>query len=126
MFCFDCDRLICRDCTIIDHSGHKFEFVKKCAPESRKTLRDCLAPLEKVRTDIAGAEKTLVTEHARVDAQEKEVCRSIEQSFEALKAVLDQQKTELVKKRAILPERRKIPCQLRGRCSKQHRRRSKF
>ena len=96
LFCFDCDRLICRDCTIIDHSGHKF--VKKCAPESRKTLRECLAPLEKVRTDIAGAKKTLVTEHARVDAQEKEVCRSIEQSFEALKAVLDQRKTELVEK----------------------------
>ena len=107
MFCFDCDRLICRDCTIIDHSGHKFEFVKKCAPESRKTLRDCLAPLEKVRTDIAGAEKTLVTEHARVDAQEKKVCRSIEQSFEALKAVLDQRKTELVKKAGNLAREKK-------------------
>ena len=107
MFCFDCDRLICRDCTIIDHNGHKFEFVKKCAPESRKTLHDCLAPLEKVRTDIAGAEKTLVTEHARVDAQEKEVCRSIEQSFEALKAVLDQRKTELVKKASNLGREKK-------------------
>ena len=107
MFCFDCDRLICRDCTIIDHSGHKFEFVKKCAPESRKTLRDCLAPLEKVRTDIAGAEKTLVTEHARVDAQEKEVCTSIEQSFEALKVVLDQRKTELVKKANKLAREKK-------------------
>ena len=107
MFCFDCDRLICRDCTIIDHSGHKFEFVKKCALESRKMLRDCLAPLEKVRTDIAGAEKTLVTEHARVDVQEKEVCRSIEQSFEALKAVLDQRKTELVKKASNLGREKK-------------------
>ena len=81
--------------------------MKKCAPESRKTLCDCLAPLEKVRTDIAGAEKTLVTEHARVDAQEKEVCRSIEQSFEALKAVLDQRKTELVKKAGNLAREKK-------------------
>ena len=107
MFCFDCDRLICGDCTFIEHREHKFEFVKKCAPESRKTLRDCLAPLEKVRTDIAGAEKTLVTEHARVDAQEKEVCRSIEQSFEALKAFLDQRKTELVKKAGDLAREKK-------------------
>ena len=107
MFCFDCDRLICGYCTFIEHREHKFEFVKKCAPESRKTLRDCLAPLEKVRTDIAGAEKTLVTEHARVDAQEKEVCRSLEQSFEALKAVLDQRKTELVKKASNLAREKK-------------------
>ena len=107
MFCFDCDQLICGDCTFIEHREHKFEFVKKCAPESRKTLRDCLAPLEKVRTDIAGAEKTLVTEHARVDAQEKEVCRSIEQSFEALKAVLDQRKTVLVKKASNLAREKK-------------------
>ena len=107
MFCFDCDRLICGYCTFIEHREHKFEFVKKYAPESRKTLRDCLAPLEKVRTDIAGAEKTLVTEHARVDAQEKKVCRSIEQSFEALKAVLDQRKTELVKKASNLAREKK-------------------
>ena len=107
MFCFDCDRLICGYCTFIEHREHKFEFVKKCAPESRKTLRDCLVPLEKVRTDIAGAEKTLVTENARVDAQEKEVCRSIEQSFEALKAVLDQRKTELVKKASNLAREKK-------------------
>ena len=45
IFCFDCDHLICRDCTIIDHNGHNFNFLKKCAPESRKTLRDSLAPL---------------------------------------------------------------------------------
>ena len=107
MFCFDCNRLICSDCTFIDHSEHKFEFLKKCAPESRKTLRDCLAPLQKMRTDIAGAEKTLVTEHARVDAQEKEVCRSIDESFEAMKAVLDQRKTEVVKKACKLAREKK-------------------
>ena len=29
IFCFDCNRLICRDCTILDHADHKFEFVRK-------------------------------------------------------------------------------------------------
>ena len=107
LFCFDCDHLICRDCTIIDHSGHKFEFLNKCAPESRETLRDSLAPLQKVQADIASAEKTLATEHANVVAQKEEVCKSIEQSFDTLKALLDQRKRELVKKATTLAQKKK-------------------
>ena len=107
IFCFDCDRLICRDCTIIDHNGHNFNFLKKCAPESRKTLRDSLAPLQKVQADIAGAEKTFISEETKVDTQKMEVCRSIEESFEKLKAVLDQQKAELVKKVSTLAQEKK-------------------
>ena len=103
LFCFDCDCLICRDCTIIDHNGHKFEFLNKCAPESRKTLRDSLAPLLKVQADIASAEKTLVTEHANMVAQKEEVCKSIEQSFDTL----DQRKKELVKKATTLAQKKK-------------------
>ncbi|CAI8047105.1 E3 ubiquitin-protein ligase TRIM71 [Geodia barretti] len=107
LFCFDCDRLICRDCTIIDHSGHKFEFLTKCAPESRKTLRHSLAPLQKVAADMAGAEKTLVSEEAKVERQKEEVCRSIQQSFDKLKTVLDQRKAELVKKAGSLAQEKK-------------------
>ena len=89
LFCFDCECLICRDCTVIDHVGHKFEFVSKCAPESRRTLRESLAPLQKVQADLAEAEKRLVSEEAKVSRQEEEVCRSIRRSFEQLKAVLE-------------------------------------
>ena len=107
IFCFDCDHLICCDCTIIDHNGHKFNFLKKCAPESRKTLRDSLAPLQKVQADIAGAEKTLISEEAKVDTQKIEVCKSIEESFDKLKAILDQRKAELVKKAITLAQEKK-------------------
>ena len=107
LFCFDCDRLICRDCTIVDHNGHKFEFLNKCAPESRKTLCDSLAPLQKVQADISSAEKTLATEHANVVSQKEEVCKSIEQSFDILKALLDQKKRELVKKATTLAQKKK-------------------
>ena len=107
IFCFDCDRLICRDCTIIDHNGHNFNFLKKCAPESRKTLCDSLAPLQKVQADIAGAEKTLISEETKVDTQKNEICKSIEESFDKLKAVLDQRKAELVKKASTLAKEKK-------------------
>ena len=107
IFCFNCNCLICRDCTIIDHNGHNFNFLTKCAPESRKTLRDSLAPLQKVQAGIAAAEKTLDTEEAKVASQKKEVCQSIEQSFDVLKALLDRRKAELVKKASSLAEEKK-------------------
>ena len=107
LFCFDCECLICRDCTIIDHVRHKFEFVNKCAPESRRTLRETLAVLKKVQVDLAEAEKRLVSEEAEVDRQEEEVCRSIRRSFEQLKAVLEQREAELVGKMGSLAQEKK-------------------
>ena len=107
IFCFDCNRLICRDCTVIDHNGHNFNFLKKCAPESRKTLRDSLAPLRKVQAEIAGAEKKLNATEAQVDTQKNEVCKSLEQSFNQLKVLLDQRKAELVKKASTLAQKKK-------------------
>ena len=107
VFCFDCYRLICRDCTVIDHNGHNFNFLKKCAPESRKTLRDSLAPLRKVQADIARAKKKLNATDAQVDTQKNKVCKSLKQSFDWLKALLNQRKAELVKKTSALAQEKK-------------------
>ena len=107
LFCFDCECLICRDCTIIDHVGHKFEFVSKCAPESRRTLHESLVPLQKVQAGLAEAEKRLVSEEAKVGRQEEEVYRSIRRSFEQLKAVLERREVELVGKVGSLAQEKK-------------------
>ena len=107
IFCFDCNRLICRDCTVDDHIGHNFKFLKKCAPESRKTLCDSLAPLRKVQADIARAEKNLNATEAQVDTQKNEVCKSLEQSFDQPKVLLDQRKVELVEMASVLAQEKK-------------------
>ena len=107
LFCFDCERLICRDCTIIEHKEHKFEFVKKCAPEGRRRLCESLAPLQEMRADMAGAEKRVVSEEAKVERQREEVCGAIQQSFEQLKAVLERRKAELVGKVSSLAQEKK-------------------
>ncbi|XP_078345274.1 tripartite motif-containing protein 2-like [Oculina patagonica] len=33
LFCQTCQQLICRDCTIIDHRNHKYNFIKKVKSE---------------------------------------------------------------------------------------------
>ena len=97
IFCFDCDRLVCRDCVLYDHREHKSDFVKKCASESRKTLRESLAPLRGVCANIADAEKAIVAEKKAVISQNNVVRASIQQCFDKLKALLDQRKAELVR-----------------------------
>ena len=107
IFCFDCNRLICRDCVLYDHREHKSDFVKKCATESRKSLRDSLTSLRKVQANITGADKKLVATEAQVDAQEKEVCQTIKRSFAQLKAILEQREMELLNKAVTLAREKK-------------------
>ena len=107
IFCFDCKCLICRDCTLIDHNGHSYNFLKNCATEARKTLRDSLTPLRRVQANIAGANKKLAGTKTQVGSQEEEVCKSVEQSFRQLKAVLEQRETKLVKKVRTLAKEKK-------------------
>ena len=107
IFCFDCNRLICRDCVLYEHREHKSDFVKKCATKSRKSLRDSLTPLRKIQANITDADKKLVATEAQVDAQENEVCQTIKQSFAELKAILEQRETELLSKAATLVQEKK-------------------
>ena len=107
IFCFHCNRLICRDCLLNDHREHKWNFLKKCATETRKTIRDSLTPLRRVQANIAGTDKKLAGTVAQVGSQEEEVCKSVRQSFRQLKTVLEQRETELVKKVLTLAQEKK-------------------
>ena len=107
IFCFNCNRLICRDCVLYDHREHKSDFVKKCATEARKTLHDSLTPLRKVQSNIAGADKKLAGTEVQVGSQEEKVCKSIQQSFRKLRTVLKQRETKLVKKVLTLAQEKK-------------------
>ena len=46
IYCFDCDCLICRDCLLDQHDGHKYGFVKQAAPQCREALVQQMAPLK--------------------------------------------------------------------------------
>ena len=114
--CFNCNRLICRDCVLYDHREHKSDFVKKCTTESRKSLHESLTPLRKVQTNITGADKKLVATEAQVDTQEKKVCQTIKRSFAQLKAVLEQRETEMLNKAVTLAREKKDALTAQRKC----------
>ena len=97
IFCFDCNRIVCRDCVLYDHREHKSDFVKKCASETRKTLLDALDPLRQIQAGFTSAEDAVLAEKDGVSTQNVDICKSIQQCFDKMKALLDQRKEELVK-----------------------------
>ena len=96
IFCFDCNHLICRDCVIRDHAGHKFEFVKISAPHYKKTLKESLAPLENIQTNISAATKEVEKVEREVSEQHKVVAGTIEQSFKQLQEILRKREKQLL------------------------------
>ena len=101
IYCFDCNRLICRDCIVIEHKEHKYDFVKKAAPKTKEKLSENLAPLE-IQVSLRGATQTVKSTKTAVEAQGALVATTIEQSFDELHQIIEQRKRELLEKAASM------------------------
>ena len=102
IYCFDCNCLICRDCTMIEHKEHKYDFVKKAAPKTKEKLSENLAPLKDIQVSLHGATQTIKSTKAAVEAQGESVATTIEQSFNELHEIIEQRKRELLAKAASM------------------------
>ena len=100
IYCFDCNRLICRDCTMIDHKEHKYDFVKKAAPKTKEKLTENLVPLKEIQVSLQGATHTVKSTKTDVEAQGASVANIIERSFDELHQIIEQRKRELLEKAA--------------------------
>ena len=106
IYCFDCNHLICRDCIIRDHAGHKFEFVKKSAPQYKKTLKESLAPLAKIQTNLSAATREVEKVEREVSEQHKAVAGTIEQSFKQLHEILHKREKQLLDRASELKQQK--------------------
>ena len=100
VYCFDCNRLICRDCTMIDHKEHKYDFVKKAAPKAKEKLTENLAPLKKIQVSLHRATEIVKSTKSAVEVQGASVATTTERSFAELHEIIEQRKQELLEKAA--------------------------
>ncbi len=97
IFCFDCERLICRDCTMKDHRDHNIEFNNVAADNKKKDLVEALIPLKEIEQVLSeGLVKVIKTEKEILE-QEEAMTYKIEISFEELKNILERHKERLLK-----------------------------
>ena len=97
IFCFDCNHLICRDCVVIDHAGHKYEFVKKAAPVTRKKLAEHLSPLKNLLPDLSTAVSRVRDTKQEIQAEGELMEKQVNAKFQELHDILEQCKAHVLR-----------------------------
>ena len=96
IYCFDCNKLICRDCTVKDHKDHDIEFNNVAADNKKKELMESLKPLREVENSLSRALEEVSHTEREVEAQGDSVANTIETSFEELHTILETRKQQLL------------------------------
>ena len=106
IFCFDCKQLICRDCLMFEHAGHKSAYVKKAAPETRKKLAEHLSPLKNLLPDLSTAVNRVRATKQEIQAEGKLVEKQVNDKFQELHDILEQCKARVLKNVHDIGERK--------------------
>ena len=96
VYCFDCDTLISRDCTLRNHRDHNFEFIKKTAATTKSNLLEKLEPLKTQSSILSHAVEEVRTTKQELEAQRDTVANTIKSSFKELRDILDNRERELI------------------------------
>ena len=96
IFCFDCNLLICRDCTVKDHRDHDFEFNHAVATKKRRKLMESLKPLREMASSLSLAVEDIQTTEHLLAAQGQSVANKIETSFEEFHTIIERRKEQLL------------------------------
>ena len=96
IFCFDCNQLICRDCTVKDHRDHDFEFNHVAATKKRNELIESLKPLREIASSLSLAVVDIQTTEHLLAAQGQAVANKIETSFEEFLTIIERRKGQLL------------------------------
>ena len=106
VYCYDCKSLICRDCTIIAHRDHRYEFVKVAAPVVKEKLVQQLNPLRESSGNMRCAMEGIQTTISEVEGQGEAVTMQIKTSYAELRKIIDDQEQDLLTKVATTVEQK--------------------
>ncbi len=96
VYCFQCDSLICRDCTVVDHRDHKFQFCAVAAPEAKKDLARDLKPLVEAGERLSLAVEDVRSTVQMVADQDLIIVKSINIAFDELIKIVEKRREELL------------------------------
>ena len=96
LFCFDCKKLICRDCSIKDHKEHSIEFNSIVAQQKKTELLESVRSIQQAKEFFCLALKEIGSTQEDIEAQKESVIRNIETYFKELAQILETRKLELV------------------------------
>ena len=98
LYCFDCCRLICRDCIVIEHAQHHYEFVTKSIETTRNALNLNLVPLKQLLASFTESAKLITEAKDDVTNQGVFVARRVHEKFTGMIELLKRRELELLKR----------------------------
>ena len=96
LYCFQCEQLICKDCTLVDHAGHKFDFVRGVANAFREEVLSTLAPLRDTDVSVSTAIARLEDSKKEIRDQGTDIAATITQSFKEFHDILNNRERVLL------------------------------
>ena len=98
LFCKTCQTTICRDCTIVDHQGHKYGFVEDVAEEEKQKIRENLNDVKKRKDRVVEGIVNLENVKENVEAEKKSTISEINRHFDEFIRSVELKKMEMVEK----------------------------
>jgi septal ring factor EnvC (AmiA/AmiB activator) len=95
-FLCQCDELICGDCAVTDHDGHKKTHIDTAANQERVNLKQLIMQTQK---DVNHVEKSLsevIEMMQKIEKKCENECKKVEQEAKKLKEHIDQRATKLL------------------------------
>lgn len=80
-YCKVCKKLVCRDCTVLEHRDHECIEAKMQAPETREDLKSLLDKADKQMEDYIRHIKTGKGGIENIEAEAREQCKNVEDMF---------------------------------------------
>ena len=99
-YCETCSMLICRDCIILEHSGHSYNRIENVAEKEKADLVSILGKAEGAKTELDDAIAKGGKVMQQLQAKQKSIEDDIESAFKALFEALQSRKEALLAKAA--------------------------
>ena len=95
LFCKTCQETICRDCIIVDHREHKYNFVADVAEGERKDLHCSLKKAKDKEIEVSEGLKTVEAMKLLVQSKVSEVNKEVDEFFDEQVKALEYQRANL-------------------------------
>ena len=114
LFCKTCQTTICRDCTIVDHQGHKYGFVEEVAVEEKRHLQSNLNEVKQRKIRVVQGIVNLKKFNESLEATKTSTVSEISQHFDQLVKAVESRKREMMEKATSITnsKQRQIHAQL--------------
>lgn len=109
LFCANCERLTCRDCQLLEHKDHKYQFVSEAAVRYRDFFRKRLSILGEKIGPLAESIEAVQNSSKHLDHKADVVASEIKNSsLDIIKAVKQRENVLLTELKALVHFKRKM------------------